>query len=81
MFEYGKVVHIVENAETDGYYRSGVSLCGLVLSEEDMAVEIYPAETLEEVAEASRELADSFGPVCLRCMKNPVTGSLGGYPG
>jgi hypothetical protein len=46
VFENGKVYHVMEFAESDGFYRQGMTLCGRFVDEEADDVEIYGGETL-----------------------------------
>ncbi len=47
-FETGRVYHIMEFAESDGFYRRGKTLCGIFVDEGVYTVEIYGAMTLRE---------------------------------
>lgn len=55
IFEAGRVIHLVKDVESDGFYRSGRALCGRMLSEEEMAVEIYPLESFDQLVEEMGE--------------------------
>jgi len=66
VFESGRVIHLVEDVESDGFYRSGRALCGRMLSEEEMAVEIYPLESFDELAEEMGERYPGQN-VCRKC--------------
>jgi bacterioferritin-associated ferredoxin len=66
-YENGKVVHLVGDIESDGYYRSGVCLCNRLPDEEVDAVEIYPADTFEEIVEEFGE--DNICKICLKAFK------------
>ncbi len=70
LFEDGSVVHLVRGVLTDGYYRCGKALCGRVLAEETMAVEIYPIDYAEELDELAKgELQAEGRDVCRKCHK------------
>lgn len=48
-FEGGRVYHLMKAAESDGFWRWGVTLCGRLVDEEGQDVEIYPGgETLSQ---------------------------------
>lgn len=49
------MIHLVKDVESDGFYRSGRALCGRMLSEEEMAVEIYPLESFDQLVEEMGE--------------------------
>ena len=68
-FESGNVIHLVEHVRSDGYYRSGRALCGRLLSEEKMAVEIYPLESFAELDELKNEEAHAEGSICRTCRR------------
>ncbi|MBN1856330.1 MAG: hypothetical protein JW846_05180 [Dehalococcoidia bacterium] len=69
MFENGRVLHLVKNVKSNGFFRSGWTLCGRALSEEDMAVEIYPLETFEQVEEVTKEPLFSDRRICRSCLR------------
>jgi len=66
-YEEGKVVHLVDDIETDGYYRSGICLCNRLPDEALDAVEIYPVETFEEIVNEFGE--DNICKICLKAFK------------
>jgi hypothetical protein len=66
VFESGRVIHLVEDVESDGFYRSGRTLCGRMLSEEEMAVEIYPLESFDQLDEEIREMYPRQR-ICRKC--------------
>lgn len=65
-FEAGRVIHLVEDVESDGFYRSGKTLCGRMLSEEEMSVEIYPLESFDQLTEETGDLYQNR-IVCRKC--------------
>ncbi|MFH0941845.1 MAG: hypothetical protein V1823_02325 [Chloroflexota bacterium] len=69
MFEFGRVIHLVEHLESDGFYRSGRALCGRILSEEKMAVEIYPLESFDELDEQMIGKQYPSENICRKCQK------------
>jgi bacterioferritin-associated ferredoxin len=66
-YEEGKVVHLVDDIESDGYYRSGICLCNRLPDEEVDAVEIYPVETFEEIVNEFGE--NNICKICLKAFK------------
>ncbi len=66
VFEYGRVIHLVEDVESDGFYRCGRTLCGRMLSEEYMVVEIYPLESYSQLEEDTGEPYHGRN-VCRKC--------------
>jgi len=67
VFESGSVIHLVEHLESDGFYRSGRALCGRILSEEKMAVEIYSLESFDELDEQMKGAPYPIGGICRKC--------------
>ena len=68
IFEDGRVIHLVEDVESDGFFRSGRALCGRMLSEEEMAVEIYPLESFDQLDEEISQLYRGQN-VCKKCQR------------
>ena len=66
-YEDGKVVHLVDDIESDGYYRSGICFCNRLPDEAVDAVEIYPVDTFEEIVENFGE--ENICKICLKAFK------------
>ncbi len=63
-YECGKVIHLVDDVQTDGFYRSGPALCRRWPDGESDAVEVYPANSWDEVIQTFGEQK-----ICKRCLK------------
>jgi hypothetical protein len=68
VFEFGRVMHLLNDVESDGYWRSGLTLCGRNINEEDDNVEIYPLNSFDEIFdEPNLEKTDSG--ICKKCQR------------
>lgn len=63
-YETGRVIHLVDDLQTDGFNRSGPALCHRWPDEEFDAVEIYPVTSWAEIIQAYGEKK-----ICKRCLK------------
>jgi hypothetical protein len=66
-YEGSEIVHLVDDIESDGYYRSGLCLCNRLPDEESDAVEIYPFDTLNGVVKEFGE--NNICKICLKVFK------------
>jgi hypothetical protein len=68
VFESGRVIHLLNHVESDGYWRSGITLCGRILNEEYDDVEIYPLDSFDEIF-SELNLKKSDPGICKKCQK------------
>jgi hypothetical protein len=69
VFGSGRVIHLLNDVESNGYWRSGLTLCGRILNEENDDVEIYPLDSFEDIFN-ELNLKKSGPGICNKCQKN-----------
>jgi hypothetical protein len=60
-FENGQVIHLGKSIESDGYYRSGITICARKIDEVSMAVELYPDRDISNIPREA---------ICKKCAAN-----------
>jgi len=68
VFESGRVIHLFNQVESDGYWCSGLTLCGRILTEEYDNVEIYHLDSFDEIFN-ELNLKKSDQGICKKCQK------------
>ena len=68
LFESGRVIHLLNDVESEGYWRSGLTLGGRILNEEYDDVEIYPLDSFNEIFNGLN-LKECDPGICKKCQK------------